>query len=187
MLLFAAGPVQSAKPLVDSAWLTENLDKPDVRVLDLQHPKGYLQAHLLGSVNTNYGKWRQTGHNGVPSVIPDKAYLEELIGRLGIDNRTHVVLAPLGAGASDMAVATRIYWTFRAVGHDEIPICHWWFWTKSGSRIVSYWVKIIWIKCETALASAEIPAQLHNSSFRRMPESRETTTVSGFGSRHSPG
>jgi len=122
LLLFAAGPVQSAKPLVDSAWLTENLEKPDVRVLDLQHPKGYLQAHLPGSVNTHYGKWRQTGRNGVPSVIPDKAYLEKLIGRLGIDNQTHVVLAPLGAGASDMAVATRIYWTFKAVGHDELSI-----------------------------------------------------------------
>lgn len=113
---------QAATPLVDSAWLTENMNKPNVRVLDLQHPKGYQRAHLPGSVNTNYGQWRARGKNGVPALIPDKDYLEKLIGQLGIDNKTHVVLAPLGAGASDMAVATRIYWTFKAMGHDEISI-----------------------------------------------------------------
>ncbi len=113
---------QAASPLVDSTWLNENLNKPNIRFLDLQHPQGYQKAHLPGAVNTRYDQWRQTSQNGVPQVIPEKDYLEELVGQLGIDNNTLVVLTPLGAGASEIAVATRIYWTLKAIGHDEISI-----------------------------------------------------------------
>ena len=122
ILLLSIALVEAANPLVTPAWLMENLNKSNLRVLDLQHPKGYQRAHLPGAVSSEYAKWRMMGRNGVPSVLPDKAYLESLIGGLGIDNTTHVLLAPLGAGASDMAVATRIYWTFKAMGHDEISI-----------------------------------------------------------------
>ena len=109
-------------PLVDAAWLLENHSKSGLRVLDLQHPRGYGRAHIPGSVNTDYGKWRVRGPSGVPAMLPNKEYLEDLIGNLGIGNNTHVILAPLGAGAGDMAVATRIYWTFKAMGHDRISI-----------------------------------------------------------------
>jgi len=122
LLLLSAGLAHAAAPLVEPAWLLANLDKPDIRVLDLQSSGGYQRAHLPGSVNTNYGQWRVKGRHGVPKMLPGKDYLDTLIGQLGIDNSTHVILAPVGAGASDMAVATRIYWTFKAMGHDNISI-----------------------------------------------------------------
>ncbi|MCD6580650.1 MAG: sulfurtransferase [Desulfuromusa sp.] len=122
LLLLSVGLAHAATPLVDSGWLMANLDKPNIRILDLQPRSGYQRAHLPGSVNTDYGKWRVKGLNGTPAVIPEQDYLDNLIGQLGIDKNTHVILAPVGAGASDMAVATRIYWTFKAMGHDEISI-----------------------------------------------------------------
>ena len=121
-LLLFVGLAHASTPLVEPAWLLENLDKPDIRVLDLQSSGGYRQAHLPGAVHTDYGQWRVKGRHGVPQMLPEKDYLDKLIGQLGIDNSTHVILAPVGAGASDMAVATRIYWTFKAMGHDNISI-----------------------------------------------------------------
>ncbi|MCD6186893.1 MAG: sulfurtransferase, partial [Desulfuromusa sp.] len=122
LFLLSAGLAHAATPLVEPVWLLENLDKPDIRVLDLQSSGGYQRAHLPGSVSTDYGQWRVKDRHGVPKMLPGKDYLDNLIGQLGIDNSTHVILAPVGASASDMAVATRIYWTFKAMGHDNISI-----------------------------------------------------------------
>ncbi len=119
-LLFSVSLVHATTPLVEPVWLMDNLDTPEIRILDLQSAGGYRQAHLPGAVNTDYAQWRVKGQNGIPAMLPEKEYLDKLIGRLGIDNQTLVILAPIGAG--DMAVATRIYWTFKAMGHDEVSI-----------------------------------------------------------------
>lgn len=121
-LFLSVSLVQAATPLVEPDWLMANLDKPGMRILDLQSAGGYRQAHLPGSVNTDYGQWRVKDGHGTPKMLPGKDYLDKLIGQLGIDNQTYVVLAPVGSGAGDMAVATRIYWTFKAMGHDQISI-----------------------------------------------------------------
>jgi len=44
--LVAAGLVCSADPLVEPDWLMTNLNKPDIRVLDLQPSNGYQRPHL---------------------------------------------------------------------------------------------------------------------------------------------
>jgi thiosulfate/3-mercaptopyruvate sulfurtransferase len=41
---------------------------------------------------------------------------------LGIDNATHVVLVPMGMNSTDVGVATRVYWTFKVLGHDNVSI-----------------------------------------------------------------
>lgn len=121
-LFLSVSLVQAATPLVEPAWLMANLGMPGMQIVDLQSAGGFRQAHLPGSVNTDYGQWRVKDHHGTPKMLPGKDYLDKLIGRLGIDNQTYVVLAPVGAGAGDMAMATRVYWTVKAMGHDNISI-----------------------------------------------------------------
>jgi thiosulfate/3-mercaptopyruvate sulfurtransferase len=58
----------------------------------------------------------------VPGQLPPIADLERLIGGLGIDNGSHVILVAGGTSALDMGSATRVYWTFKALGHDRISI-----------------------------------------------------------------
>ncbi|NJN40185.1 MAG: sulfurtransferase, partial [Gammaproteobacteria bacterium] len=58
----------------------------------------------------------------VPGQLSPTAKLEALIGGLGIDNQTHVVIYHAGKNAVDMGSATRIYWTFKVLGHDEVSI-----------------------------------------------------------------
>ncbi|MES9832508.1 MAG: rhodanese-like domain-containing protein [Candidatus Thiodiazotropha sp. DIVDIV] len=119
-LLFASLPIL-AQPLVSVEWLQQNKDKPGFVVLDLQSNQNYLRFHIPGSVNTDYAQWRLE-KKGQPKNMPPVSIMEKLIGSLGIDNNTHVVLVPLGASAGDMAVAARVYWTFKVLGHDKVSI-----------------------------------------------------------------
>ncbi len=114
-----------AQPLVDAAWMKANIDKPGMVVLDVtgRSQAQYASGHLPGSVFTDYAKdgWRVT-INGAAGKLPPAENLSKLIGSLGIDNDTHVVLVPLGDKAVDMGAATRIYWTFKVAGHDKVSI-----------------------------------------------------------------
>ena len=118
------GAAFAAEPLVDAAWAKANAGKPGIVFIDFQPPADFLRGHIAGSVNSNYGKdgWREERANDkVPDMLPAKLEpLGEMIGKLGIDNNTHVVLVPAGMSSTDMGVGTRVYWTFKVLGHDKV-------------------------------------------------------------------
>jgi thiosulfate/3-mercaptopyruvate sulfurtransferase len=120
LLLITTLPL-SAHPLVSVDWLEQNRQKTNLVLLDLQSNQNYLRFHIPGSVNTDYSAWR-TEKKGQPKVLPKVTILEKLIGSLGIDNNAHVVVIPLGASAGDMAMAARVYWSFKVLGHDKLSI-----------------------------------------------------------------
>ncbi len=120
--LCLAGMAWAGQPLVGPAWLVANLGKPGIVVLDLQQRAGYRRVHIPGAVNTNYGDWRTTGKGRPPKVMPPPERLEKLIGGLGIGNDTRIILVATGQSAGDMAMATRVYWTFKALGHEKVSI-----------------------------------------------------------------
>ncbi|MBL8501947.1 MAG: sulfurtransferase [Rhodocyclaceae bacterium] len=125
-LLLSARAAIAADPLVSLDWLKANLGKPGIAIVDFQPPTDYLRAHIPGAVNSNYAKdgWREErAADKVPDMFPEK--LDKLvahIGSLGIDNATHVVLVPMGMNSTDVGVATRVYWTFKVLGHDNVSI-----------------------------------------------------------------
>jgi len=49
-------------------------------------------------------------------------HLDKLIGGLGISNDDHVVIVANGFSAGEMGTATRIYWTFKVIGHENVSI-----------------------------------------------------------------
>jgi thiosulfate/3-mercaptopyruvate sulfurtransferase len=128
-----AGPgahaAADAKPLVDAAWVHQHKDDPDVVVLDVRNAitddsrATFEAGHIPEAVYSNYLKagWRTT-RDGVPGQLPDVGDLEQLIGGLGIDNDDHVVVVAAGESALDMGSATRVYWTFKVLGHDEVSV-----------------------------------------------------------------
>jgi len=124
MIVFTMGTAKAAEPLVDVDWIKANSTKPGVVTIDARGKSDYLRGHIPGAVNTSYGKdgWR-VSKNGVPGLFPeDTSKLSALIGGLGIDNSTHVVLVAPGKSSSDMGTATRMYWTFKVLGHDNVSI-----------------------------------------------------------------
>ncbi|WP_428605244.1 sulfurtransferase [Sedimenticola sp.] len=120
--LLVSPALLAGQPLVDGAWLANQLDKPDLRVLDLQPRPAYQKFHVPGAVHSEYADWVKTDTKGTPKMRPPVATLEQLIGGLGIDNRTRVVLVVTGRSAGEMASATRVYWTFKSLGHDAVSI-----------------------------------------------------------------
>jgi thiosulfate/3-mercaptopyruvate sulfurtransferase len=123
LFLFASFQA-SAQPLVTSDWLAEHSSEPDIRLIDVGRSAGeFLTAHIPGSVFTDYKKdgWR-VDRNGVPDVMNTIPALEALLGRLGIQAQSHVVLIAPGLSAYDMASATRLYWTLKMLGHERVSV-----------------------------------------------------------------
>ncbi len=114
-------------PLVDLPWIKQNGTGDGRVIVDLRSRRAYLGAHIPGAVHSDYGRdgWR-VRVKGVAGLFPpdDKSLkgLTTVIGKLGIDNSSHVVLVAPGYSAGDMGMATRIYWTFKVLGHDTVSI-----------------------------------------------------------------
>ena len=127
----------SNSPLVDVSWLKSRLDSPGIVVLDVRTPPN--GGFIPGAVHSDYATagWR-TVVGGGAGMLPEPAVLEELIGGLGIGNGDHVVLVAAGANASDMGNATRVYWTFKMLGHDAVSVLDGGFaaWTAAGGPVV---------------------------------------------------
>lgn len=119
----------SATPLVDANWIKQNSCKPGIVVLDIRnqldgHSKmDYLRGHIPCAVYSDYMKdgWRAKV-NGIPGMLPPLPQIEKLIGSLGIDDNSHVVIYSAGTNALDMGSATRVYWTLKVLGHDDVSI-----------------------------------------------------------------
>lgn len=117
------------QPLVNVDWLKAHLSDSDLVVLDIRSAldgggaQAYEAAHIPGSVHSDYDKagWRVT-RNNVPFMVPTAAELEKLIGDLGIDEDTHVVVVPAGVNVLDFGSAARTYWTLAYAGVKNVSI-----------------------------------------------------------------
>lgn len=129
-LLGFSGLASAAQPLVDVDWVKSHSCDQGVRVLDIRNPldggsqTDYLRGHIPCAVYTNYlkGGWRAADKHKTPGQLAPVDKLEKLIGGLGIGNDTHVVVVHAGKNALDMGSATRVYWTFKVLGHDNVSI-----------------------------------------------------------------
>ncbi len=116
-------------PLVEPEWLAERLEDENLVVLDIRNAidggsrETYEEGHIPGAVYSDYMEdgWR-VERDGVVDRLPEPEALEELIGGLGIDNDTRVVVVPAGTGSTDFGSATRVHWTFRVLGHDDVAV-----------------------------------------------------------------
>lgn len=143
--LVAAGAF-AADPLVDSAWLNEHRAAENVVILDIRSgvdggsAETFAQGHIPGALYSNYleAGWRTTV-DGVPGMLPQVTSLETLIGDLGIDNDTHVVVVPAGTSSSDFGSAARVYWTFKVLGHDEVSVLEGGYagWVEGGYEVAT--------------------------------------------------
>ena len=96
----------------------------DIRsAIDGGGAQAYAAAHIPGSVHSDYDKagWRVT-RNNVPFMVPTVPELEKLIGDLGIDEASHVVVVPAGVNVLDFGSAARTYWTLKYVGVKDVSI-----------------------------------------------------------------
>lgn len=121
-LLCAPALAAAVPAVVTPDWVAANLERSDLVVLDLQPERYYQRAHVPGAVNTAYKAWRTESKDGTPGMLPPAGRLSALIGGLGIDADSHVVVVPLGRGAGDLAMATRVHWSLKAAGVERVSV-----------------------------------------------------------------
>lgn len=136
----------SVTPLVSTGWLKQHLQDPDVFVLDVRSAidgggtEPYQKGHIPGAIHSDYDKagWRVM-RGGVPFMLPTLPELEKLIGELGVDEDSHVVVVPAGVHATDFGAAARTYWTLKVAGVARVSILDGGYagWSGEGNAIES--------------------------------------------------
>lgn len=130
--VLAAAPALAAGPLIAPAELAARLGDPDLVVIDVRSgvenggsAEAFAEARIPGSVYADYQNagWREK-REGVPGMLPAPEKVAEMIRALGVDSDDSVVIYSAGAGpnGADIGSATRVYWTFKTLGHDDVAI-----------------------------------------------------------------
>jgi thiosulfate/3-mercaptopyruvate sulfurtransferase len=130
------------QPLVDTAWLAQHLGDKSLVVLDIRDATDagdlYAAGHVPGAVAAPYSAagWRAKVGD-VPGLLPTEEAIETLVSGLGVSNDSHVVILTGGQSASDFGGATRVYWTFKVYGHDNVSILDGGYaaWTKANGEL----------------------------------------------------
>jgi len=108
--------------LATTAWLTEHLNAPNLRILDVGVllsglPVGYPYGHIPGAVYLDVRKLF-TAVRGVPGSLRSVSELADVMGQLGISQETTVVIYDEGLGP----IATQTFWALEYLGHTDVHI-----------------------------------------------------------------
>lgn len=118
---------QEVTPLVTAEWLKAHAGDENLKIIDIRDEiEGTDLGELPYIANAAVAPYASAGWRveveGVPAQIPPPEQIAELIGSLGIDGDDHVVIVPWGTDSSEFGGATRVYWTFKYLGHDTVSI-----------------------------------------------------------------
>lgn len=135
--------VQVPSPLVKTEWLAQNIS--NVVVLDVRNGSAELAAfttsgHIPGASLVNWAKVRATRViNGVTltRMVPTKEDFSALMQASGVNQDSAVVITFKGAISDDVTMGTRLYWTLKYFGHDNVAVLNGGTskWTKENREI----------------------------------------------------
>lgn len=116
----------STKWLVETDWLAERLNAPDIAVIDatLYLPtvprnsyEEYRNAHIPGAIFFDIEELSDTT-NPVPHMLPSPEKFASRVKAMGIGDGTSVI----AYDTQNMSSAARAWWMFRVMGHDDVAI-----------------------------------------------------------------
>lgn len=127
------GTLPATSPaLVTTGWLAENLDQPNLRILDARNAmRAYQQAHVPGAVYLNTESLR-ISRGGIPGRTLPPDDLARLFGAIGVGNGMDVVVY---SGGDDLhSAATYVAVLLEFLGHDRVAVLDggWDQWKKEG-------------------------------------------------------
>lgn len=124
LALAAALSYAHPEQLVDTAWVAAHARDANVRVLDLRR-SGHADGHIPDALWLDPESIRDP--KNAPGYLQPKAAFEQAMGRLGISNRTRVVIYDDRGGL----LASRLWWTLNAYGHSNVALVNggWIAWT----------------------------------------------------------
>lgn len=110
-------------PLVSTQWLHERLGAPDIKTIDAswfmpgadRDPKAeYRLAHIPGAVFFDIDDIADTS-SGLPHMLPPPEKFASRVKQMGLGDGSTIVVYD----ASGIFSAPRVWWTFRAMGHER--------------------------------------------------------------------
>ncbi len=101
--------------LVDTAWVATHTADTNVRVLDVRR-SGYADGHIPGALWLDPESIRDAAN--APTFLQPQAAFEQAMSRLGISNRTRIVLYDDRGGL----LAARLWWALNTYGHQEVAL-----------------------------------------------------------------
>lgn len=116
----------SIGPTVSTQWLADNLDRPDVKVLDgsfylpaenRNAQEEFLAAHIPGAHYFDIDVVSDHASD-LPHMFPSEAVFNEAVGAMGIANSDMVITCDGGK----LTGACRVWWMFRAFGHGNVAV-----------------------------------------------------------------
>jgi thiosulfate/3-mercaptopyruvate sulfurtransferase len=119
--------------LVSLEWLNENLDNPNVRIVDARVsdprlPMGYRMSHVPGAVPFDLNRDMYEIAPGGPRMKSADA-IASILGERGIANDATIVLYDEGTGP----LAGTVFWLLKYLGHADVRVLDggWHAWTKA--------------------------------------------------------
>ena len=112
--------------LVSTAWLAAELGAPDLRILDgtwhmpqlkRDAHREFVEAHIPGAAFFDIDRIADTSVP-LPHMLPRPEAFAASVGALGIGDGDRVVVYDVRGVIS----AARVWWTFRAFGHDRVAV-----------------------------------------------------------------
>src|SRR4051794_21110578 len=148
LLLAAAVGYAHPEQLVDTAWVAAHARDADVRVLDLRR-SGYEAGHIPEALWLDPESIRDTAN--IPTFLMRQPDFEQTMGRLGISNRTRVIIYDDRGGL----LASRLWWMLNAYGHPDVALVN------------GGWVQWTAEKRMTTTARPPVPVGTFKAVFRR--------------------
>src|SRR5690554_5341407 len=131
--LILAGALQAApanwSPLLDATTLSQMLND-EIRIIRVTGD--YAQGHIPGAVHAPYPSFRGPQEN--PGQLPPLSDLTRVVQAAGITADTPMVVVHQGSVAPDMGAATRVYWTLKSLGVNDVAVLNGGFngWSAAG-------------------------------------------------------
>lgn len=102
--------------LVDADWVQENLDDPNVAVVEVdEDTSAYDKNHIRNAIRID---WTKDLQDPVRRDFIDQEGFEKLLSAKGIANDTLVVLY----GGNNNWFASYAYWYFKLYGHENVKL-----------------------------------------------------------------
>ena len=119
--------------LVTPEQLQKNVEKPDWVVVDCRGLEEYLKGHIPGAISL--GKSCGAALQDPTLRVLDAKRYEEILGRVGIGNASHVVF--YHGDMKDLTDATMGFWILEYLGHDKVYLLNGGLdaWRKAGLRL----------------------------------------------------
>lgn len=111
-------PYPNFQFLVETSWLYDNIDDPDLRIIDLRSSAMlYLEGHIPGATFVEIDQLRRE-FGGVRGVLKTIKVVEKFLGSFGIDHDTNVVLYDDNNGLN----ASYLFWVLDYMGHEKMAL-----------------------------------------------------------------